>query len=178
MTDQSLKPYATFALMIFVSMAVMYGVMYLHTYEWGHVYFSETRLYMTLLMGSTMALVMLAFMRGMYTNRRANIAVVALSILSFAGSLWLVRGQFTVDDSSYMRAMIPHHSIAILTSGRAEIKDVRVRALADDIIKAQRIEIDEMQWLLKDIERQGIAASKTDADKRPIPKFDATTVVD
>ncbi len=51
-----------------------------------------------------------------------------------------------------MKAMIPHHSIAILTSERARISDPRVRKLADGIIEAQRREIDEMKFLIDDLE--------------------------
>ena len=73
-----------------------------------------------------------------------------------AGSLYLVRSQETVDDVSYMRAMIPHHSIAIMTSERAHIRDPRVRALADDIIKAQVREISEMKRLIADLEAKPV----------------------
>ena len=70
----------------------------------------------------------------------------------FAVSLWLVRSQTTVADVSWMRAMIPHHSIAILTSERAKLSDPRVRELADEIIEAQHREIDEMKALIRDLE--------------------------
>jgi uncharacterized protein (DUF305 family) len=55
--------------------------------------------------------------------------------------------------------MIPHHSIAILTSERAKITDPRVRKLADDIIEAQRREIGEMEVLLRDIADQAAETS-------------------
>ena len=96
---------------------------------------------------------MLAFMLGMYRNRARNVAIVAGSVAVFAMALWLVRSQATVDDVAYMRAMIPHHSIAVLTSERAHISDPRVRKLADGIIAAQLREIDEMKALIADIER-------------------------
>jgi uncharacterized protein (DUF305 family) len=72
-----------------------------------------------------------------------------------------------------MSAMIPHHSIAILTSERANINDVRVRELADEIIEAQRREIKEMNWLLDDIRANGIASSQSEAAARPVPDFEA-----
>jgi hypothetical protein len=140
--------YIRFGLMIATSTLVMFVLMYLNTYAWEHVFFSETRAYMAVLMGASMAVVMLAFMLGMYTDRRLNAAIFAGSILVFAGSLWLVRSQATVSGISYMRAMIPHHSIAIMTSGRAQIRDPRVRKLADEIIEAQRREIAEMRYLV------------------------------
>lgn len=107
---------------------------------------------MALIMGATMAIVMLSFMLHMYSNVTVNIIIYLVSIVIFAGSLWLVRSQTTVDDVSYMKAMIPHHSIAILTSERAQISDPRVRQLADEIIEAQRQEIDEMKMLINDLQ--------------------------
>ena len=102
-----------------------------------------------------MALVMLASMRKMYDSRRANTVVIVSALAVAALALWLMRSQDTVGDVAYMKAMIPHHSIAILTSERAEIRDPRVRELADRIIDAQKKEIGEMEALIRDIERNG-----------------------
>ncbi|AFI84961.1 DUF305 domain-containing protein [Methylophaga nitratireducenticrescens] len=147
-----MKMYGRFAAMILTSTLVMFGLMYLNTYQADHAFFSETRSYMALIMGATMAIVMLSFMLHMYSNIAVNIIIYLVSIVIFAGSLWLVRSQTTVDDVSYMKAMIPHHSIAILTSERAQISDPRVRQLADEIIEAQRREIDEMKVLINDLQ--------------------------
>jgi hypothetical protein len=117
-------------------------------------------------MGATMAVIMLLFMLAMYRNRRVNAAILAGSVLAFAVSLWLVRSQETVDDLSYMRAMIPHHSIAIMTSGRAHIRDRRVRELADAIIAAQVREISEMEQLIADLERRPTPADAPDLPPR------------
>ncbi|MFA7413230.1 MAG: DUF305 domain-containing protein [Rhizobium sp.] len=148
-----MSPYFRFALMIAVSTAIMYALMYLNVFSVDHVFFSQTRLFMALIMGSVMALVMLAFMRHMYSSRTANIAIVALSLLTFAGSLYLVRSQATVGDIAWMRAMIPHHSIAILTSERATLTDPRVRDLAASIIETQREEIARMTQLIADLQK-------------------------
>lgn len=147
-----MNPYARFALMLLTSGLLMYGLMYLHTYEPGHVFFSQTRAWMTVIMVSGMAIVMLGFMRHMYKDRNANLAIFGLALAVFGGSLWLMRSQATVDDVAYMKGMIPHHSIAILTSKRADIQDPRVRELADEIIAAQEREIGEMKALIRDIE--------------------------
>jgi len=147
-----MKPYLRFGAMIATSTLVMFGLMYLNTYQFAHVFFSETRAYMGLIMGSAMAAIMLAFMLKMYSNQRVNIAIFASSAVVLGLALWLVRSQATVDDVSYMKAMIPHHSIAILTSERAHIKDPRVRKLADGIIEAQRREIEEMKTLIDDLQ--------------------------
>ena len=147
--------YGRFAAMIATSTAVMLGLMYLNTYALDHVFWSQTRFWMALVMGATMAMVMLAFMRHMYRNRTANAAIFIGAALVFAGSLYMVRSQATVSDVSWMKAMIPHHSIAILTSERATLRDPRVRELAGEIIEAQRREIEEMKALIEDLESQG-----------------------
>lgn len=144
--------YSRFFLMIATSTVVMFGLMYLNTYAADHIFFSETRAFMALYMGATMAIIMLAFMLGMYANKRANAAILVGSAVVFAISLWLVRSQATVGDTAWMKAMIPHHSIAILTSERARISDPRVRKLADEIIEAQRKEIGEMKKLINDLQ--------------------------
>jgi hypothetical protein len=144
--------YRRFLAMIATSTVIMYGLMYLNTYQLDHVSWSETRSYMALIMGASMAIVMLTYMLGMYANSKVNVAIYAGSVLVFAVALYLVRSQETVQDVSYMKAMIPHHSIAILTSERAEISDPRVRELADEIIESQRREIAEMKALIAAIE--------------------------
>lgn len=149
-----MKMYTKFGLMILTSTLIMFGLMYLNTYALDHVRFSETRAYMALIMGATMAIVMLVFMMGMYKQKTANTLIIASSVVVFALSLWLVRSQETVEDVAWMKAMIPHHSIAILTSERAKIQDPRVRELADSIIKTQREEIAEMEALIADLENQ------------------------
>jgi len=144
--------YGCFAAMIVTSTAVMFGLMYLNTYALDHVTYSQTRTWMALLMGAVMAIIMTGFMWSMYKNKTANAAIVAGSVVVFAASLWLVRSQDTVYDVSYMKAMIPHHSIAIMTSERAHIRDPRVRKLADGIIEAQVREIEQMKSLIADLE--------------------------
>jgi hypothetical protein len=149
-----MNPYLKFAAMIATSTLAMFGLMYLNTYASEHVFFSETRTYMALVMGATMAVIMLVYMLNMYKNTFVNIAIIGASVAVFAVSLWLVRSQTTVEDVSYMKAMIPHHSIAILTSERANISDPRVRELADEIIESQRREIEEMKELISDLENR------------------------
>lgn len=174
MNHDNQSNYLQFGAMILTSMVAMYILMYLNTYVIEHVYWSETRFYMTLIMGAAMAVIMLSFMRGMYKNAKMNIAIYVGSLVVFVLALFLVRSQTTVADSSWMRAMIPHHSIAILTSENANIEDVRARELADEIIEAQRREIMEMKWLLEDIGENGIAETQAEADARPVPEFEVT----
>lgn len=161
--------------MIGTSMVAMFFLMYLNSYQiLDHAWFSETRLFMTLIMGASMMVIMLAFMQGMYKNNKVNIAIFLGAGLLLVTAVWLVRSQVTVSGVDYMEGMIPHHSIAILTSERARIEDTRVRELADEIIEAQRREIKEMEWLIADIRANGVATSEAEADERPVPTFSGT----
>lgn len=148
------KDYIKFFGMIAISSILMYIVMYLNTYEIGHVYFSEMRAYITVLSTCVMAIVMLIFMLNMLTNKKINLIIVSVSLLVFVSSFLLMRNQTTIDDIDYMEAMIPHHSIAILASERANITDSRVKNLADSIIEAQKEEIEEMKKLIEDLKKQ------------------------
>ncbi len=165
--------YSRFFAMIITSTIVMQGLMYLNSYSIiEHAFWSETRFYMAFVMGAAMAVIMLSFMLSMYKDKSKNILIYLGSILVFFSALFLVRSQITIDDTSYMSAMIPHHSIAIMTSDRSNIKDIRVRELANGIIKAQRKEIKEMDWLINDINENGIVSSTTELNVRQIPNFE------
>lgn len=151
---ESKSHYTKFVLMLMASFIAMYVTMYFNTYEIDHVYFSLTRFYMACLGISAMAVIMLLFMLNMYKNKKKNIAIIMGSLFLFLSALTLVRTQTPVDDVLYMKAMIPHHSIAILTSKRADLKDPEVRKLADEIIKAQEKEISEMKAFIERLESE------------------------
>ncbi|MGM0439158.1 MAG: DUF305 domain-containing protein [Patescibacteria group bacterium] len=168
--------YLRFFAMIGTAVVAMFVLMYTNSYQVvSHARFSETRLFMTLIMAGSMTIIMLAFMLQMYKDRKINIGIFIGGFLMLTAGIWLVRSQVTVDDVDYMEGMIPHHSIAILTSRRAGIEDPRVRKLADEIIQAQREEIKKMEWLIKDIRENGIAETQNEADNRSIPEFSETS---
>ncbi len=149
------KVYTKFILMLAASFVAMYVTMYLNTYEIDHVYFSLTRFYMTCLGIACMAVIMWFVMRKMYQNKKKNIAILLGSAILFVAALGLVRAQAPIiGDVLYMKAMIPHHSIAILTSKRADIDDPEVRKLANEIIEAQEREIAEMKAMIKRLEAE------------------------
>ena len=152
--------YIRFMLMIGTSTAIMFVLMYVNTFDADHIFWSETRFWMAFVMGAAMMVVMLLFMWGMYKSKTKNIIILGVAAFVFALALWLVRSQTTVTDTEYMKAMIPHHSIAIMTSERAHIRDPRVRKLAHDIILAQRREISQMKYLIQDIEENGVRMTK------------------
>ena len=157
--------------MLITSMVFMYLAMFISSWDLSHVRFSESRIFMALTMGGIMGLLMFFWMSKMYNNFKANIAIIVLSLLLLTGGVLLDRSQITVNDTYYMKAMIPHHSMAITRSEKAQIKDMRVCKLASQISEAQRQEILEMDWLIKDIEQNGLALDKEEALRRQLPEF-------
>jgi len=167
--------YVRFFAMIGTSIVVMFFLMYLHSYQLiDHALFSETRVFMALIMGAAMMVIMLSYMLHMYKSKKVNVAIYAAALVLFGLALWLVRSQVTVSDVDYMEGMVPHHSIAILTSERAQIEDIRVRELADAIIATQRQEIKEMKWLIEDIHENGLVTTQAELEARPLPEFEGS----
>ena len=160
--------YGRFFAMIATSTVIMFILMYSTVYSLDHVWWSDTKAFMALYMGAMMAVVMLSFMLGMYTNKTVNLAIFGGSAVLFALGLWLAQSQETVQDVAWMKAMIPHHSIAIMTSERAEISDPRVRRLADEIIEAQKREIAEMEALIADVGESAYDGAPIPATVRPV----------
>lgn len=144
-----------FAAMIATSTFVMFFLMYQLVYATEHATFSVNRLLASLVMGAVMTVVMLGFMWSMYEGAGVKVAVLAGAVLLGGVLLYLNRSQRLIGDTEFMQAMIPHHSIAINNARKAEIRDPRVRKLADEIIASQVREIREMQLLIDDIERNG-----------------------
>ncbi len=144
-----MQNYKKFFLMLLISFFIMYTVMFLNVAEANHIYLSLSRFYMTLLMVSPMALVMLLLMKKMYQNKRLNMIIIISGFSVFILSLILLRTQTPVGDEQFMKAMIPHHSSAILVSKNADISDPEVKKLAEEIIKSQEKEISQMKTILK-----------------------------
>jgi hypothetical protein len=144
-----------FAAMIATSVVIMFFLMYQLVYSFDHFFFSTNRAIAALVMGAVMTAVMLGFMWSMYEGRTAKIVVLAGSLVLGAGLLAVNRGQVVIDDTRFLKAMIPHHSIAINNARKATITDPRVRELADEIIESQVREIEQMKLLIEDIDRNG-----------------------
>ncbi len=146
--------YLKFGLMMLTSFVIMYAVMFFNVDVFGHVLLSTMRTYMTILMIAPMAIVMLLYMWGMYKNKKANYAILAVAAVVFIATFYMMRAQTGIADVQYMKAMIPHHSSAILTSQEANIQDPEVKKLAEEIIKAQKEEIAQMRALIEKLEQQ------------------------
>lgn len=148
------NPYLKFIFMMIISFVVMYFIMFLNVAQYDHVYNSLTRLYMTLLMIATMAITMILFMWRMYPNHKTNYLIIASSSVIFFVTLYLLRTQTPITDVQWMKAMIPHHSSAIMTSSNAHFEDEEVKKLAKDIIVAQEKEIQQMKEMIQRLEKK------------------------
>lgn len=140
--------------MMAVSFVIMYGVMFLNADVWDHVMLSTTRTYMTILMIAPMAISMMLFMWGMYQNKKANYIILTLATVVFIGTLTMLRQQTLIADVQWMKAMIPHHSSAIMVSQKAHLKDPEAIKLAEEIIEAQKREIAQMKKIIYRLENE------------------------
>jgi uncharacterized protein (DUF305 family) len=146
--------YLKFGLMMLTSFIIMYAVMFFNVDVFGHVMLSTMRTYMTILMIAPMAITMMLYMWGMYKNKKANYAILAVAAVVFVATFYMMRNQTGISDVQYMKGMIPHHSSAILTSQESNIQDPEVKKLAEEIIKAQKEEIAQMKALIERLEQQ------------------------
>lgn len=146
--------YLKFGLMMLTSFIIMYTVMFFNIDVFGHAMLSTMRTYMTILMIAPMAVTMMLYMWGMYKNKKVNYAILALAVVIMAGTFYMMRNQTGIGDVQYMKAMIPHHSSAILTSEKASLRDPEVKKLAREIIEAQKEEIAQMKALIEKLEQQ------------------------
>ena len=149
-----MNPYLKFGLMMMTSFVIMYAIMYLNVDRFDHIYLAQTRTYMTILMIAPMAITMLLFMWGMYKDKRWNYAIIAAALLVGAGTYHILRQQTFVDDVAWMRAMIPHHSSAIMVSQKAHLEDPEAIELAKEIIEAQEREIAQMKKMIYRLENK------------------------
>lgn len=167
MNQQMHMSWGKFAAMIATSVVVMFLLMYQLVYSLDHATFSVNRLVSSLVMGCVMALIMLGFMWKMYSGVAVKAAVLIGALVVGVGLLAINRDQTLIGDEDFMRAMIPHHSIAINNARKSDIRDPRVQRLANQIIESQVEEITEMELLLQDIGRNGRLGNE------PLPRVPA-----
>lgn len=168
MRSQMMMSWGRFAAMIGVSVVVMFPLMYQLVYSLDHAMFSVNRLVAALVMGCAMTVIMLGFMWPMYKGMATKVTVLAGALVLGIVLLAMNRSQTLIGDTAFMKSMIPHHSIAINNARKADIRDPRVKALADEIIESQVREIAEMKWLLNDIAKNGRLGDQT------LPRVPAT----
>jgi hypothetical protein len=147
------KSYQNLGVTLIISFCIMYGVMFLNVARTAHIHLSITRTYMSLLMVCPMTVLMLVSMPMMYTNKSLNRKLILAAVVAFGVFLLLLRIQVPVTDGQYIRAMIPHHSSAIMTSSNADVKDPELKALARHIVVSQQQEIKQMELILERLDK-------------------------
>lgn len=147
--EKSNSAYRDLGIMTIIHIAVMYVAMFAMIDRAGYFYNNTNMFYMALLMAAPVTLIMLVSMRHMYQNAKVNIALGLACALLAAGSYYAIRAQAGVGDAQFIRAMIPHHSGAILMCREAAIGDLELTQLCKGIIDSQQQEIDQMEAILK-----------------------------
>lgn len=147
------RHYSRLMVMIALSFAAMYGLMYAMVDTFANVYASFNQFYMAGLMTAPMAIIELLLMGAMYHNKKLNAAIVAASFVAL-GSFWLlIRQQTAISDEQFLRSMIPHHGGAILMCEKASLDDAEIKALCRSILSGQQAEIDQMKAKLNQLEQ-------------------------
>ena len=144
-TDHYTKLY----LMVGLSFAAMYILMYSMVNAYADVYNNVNQFYMAGLMAAPMMTIELLVMGAMYGNKKLNSVLVAISVLAAVVFFFGIRRQGAVSNEQFLRSMIPHHSAAILMCQEAEITSQEIKKLCGGIVSSQQAEIDQMKGLLQ-----------------------------
>ena len=143
--------YKMLGLNLLISLLIMYLVMFTMIWSVGDLFNNINTFYMAVTMAMPMGILMLLMMRMMYPNQKLNRILYALFALLFILAFGGTRAQSLVGDRQFVRAMIPHHSGAILMCNRAAIRDAEIRDLCfkpDGIVDSQTREIAQMKAFL------------------------------
>jgi uncharacterized protein (DUF305 family) len=141
--------YRKFAIVISINTVIMFLLTYVMIDNLSHFYLNINKVYMAVMMVSPMVIVMLLVMRSMYENKKLNYIIMAAFSVLFVLFYILARSQTPVGNRQFLRSMIPHHSSAILMCQRADISDPEIIELCDQIVKAQKEEIAQMEAILE-----------------------------
>lgn len=145
-----MKPYLKLGISLLLSLVTMFLLSMSMIRTLDHFYLNPSNLYMAVVMVAPMGLIMLAVMWGMFPNKALNVALVVALVAVFAGTWALGRQEAGVGNEGFLRSMIPHHSRAILVCQEADLTDPEIVQLCEQIVKAQKEEIAQMQRILRD----------------------------
>jgi uncharacterized protein (DUF305 family) len=148
--DSGKDHYLRLALMAFLSFVAMYGLMYAMVDRFSNVFANLNQVYMAGLMAAPMVIIELLVMGSMYPNKRANMAILAVSAVAVIAFWLFIRTQTGITDRQFLTSMIPHHGGAILMCREAELHDPELENLCSRIITSQQQEIDFMKAHLRE----------------------------
>jgi hypothetical protein len=145
--------YLRLVIMLGLSFVAMYVLMYAMVDRLDNVFMSFNQVYMAALMTAPMVIIEMVVMRSMYPNRRLNVLIGAAGIALWVAAWLAVRGQTAIDDTQFLRSMIPHHGGAVLMCAEAPVVDTEIRQLCQSISASQQTEIAQMKAMLARLER-------------------------
>ncbi|MGB3945226.1 MAG: DUF305 domain-containing protein [Candidatus Saccharimonadales bacterium] len=151
--QMKLNPYKALAATVVIHFFIMFALTYSGVYKFEHIYPNLNRFYMAVIMVAPMVILMMIFMGHMFQNKKLNIGLYSLSVFVFIAGFFALRSQAFVGNDQFLSSMIPHHSIAIKTCERADITDPEIKQLCDEIVKAQREEIAQMEDIKKRLDQ-------------------------
>lgn len=145
--------YGRLLIMAVLSFLSMYVLMYAMVNTFANVYANLNQVYMAGLMAAPMVVIELGLMGAMYSDRKRNIAIAAVSLVAL-GAFWIfIRQQSAITDRQFLRSMIPHHAGALLMCEKAPTRDPEIKKLCEAIVSSQQSEIDQMKAKLAELER-------------------------
>lgn len=115
---------------------------------------SLNQFYMAGLMTASMGAIEMALMGSMYPKKKWNAAIVTASLIALVGFSTLIRQQTAIQDTQFIRSMIPHHDGAILMCRQATIRDPELIGVCREITSSQQREIDQMKGILDRLSRK------------------------
>lgn len=137
------------AVLSFISMFVL---MYAMVDTFSNIFLNVNQFYMAGLMTAPMIIIEMTLMGSMYTDKKLNTAIVAISSILLIAFFVFIRQQSAVSDKQLLKSMIPHHASAILMCEKANLQDPELKELCKSIISGQQAEIDEMKAKLKELQ--------------------------
>lgn len=143
-----LNPYKALAATVGIHFFIMLSLTYVGVFQLSHIYLNLNRFYMAVIMVAPMVILMLIFMGHMFKNKRINLLLYVIFGTLFIGTYFAIRNQAFVGNEQFLKSMIPHHSIAIKTCEYANYSDPEIDTLCEQIIEAQRSEINQMEEIL------------------------------
>lgn len=141
------RPYLMFWINMALGLIVMYVVMFSMIDGFQDFRNNLNMFYMAVTMWAPMGIFMLATMPGMFPRKGLNITLYAVFLVLTIASFAATRSQTLIGDGQFINSMIPHHSGAILMCREADLRDAELLTLCEEIIAAQRSEIEQMETI-------------------------------
>lgn len=134
--------------MVVLHFIIMFILMYSMVDVFENVYLNLNKVYMAAIMTAPMLILEILLMGSMYENKKALNILLAISAVAMIIVFFFIRQQTFIYDKEFLRAMIPHHSSAILMCNKASLEDDEIKELCKSIVVAQQTEIDLMEKIL------------------------------